>query len=399
MTLNVRTDLTPAEIAHEHFRFGAAFEARNAKAALVKPRHLPLRIGYVSGDYKASPVTWFIKPVLEHHDRTRVTTYCYSNVAIEDEVTARVKPHADYWRKIHGMSDDAVCDLIQSDKIDVLVDLSGHTLGNRLGVFARRPAMVQATWLGYLNTTGLKSIDFRITDRHTGPEGVTEELHSEALLRMPESQWCWVPFYDVPAKAAFGRRERLVFGSFNYAGKVNAETLDLWSRVLREVPDSELRIHAVSQPEFRATMLERLEARQIARDRVTFVPHLAIEKYFDAFREVDIALDTMPYNGGTTTFVTYWMGVPMVALAGNRGIARGGYSIAKSAGLEELIALDADQYVETNVRLATDDGFRVALARSLRDRLMQSALADAKRFTRDLEALFEEMIERKVASS
>jgi len=394
MTLNVRTDISPEAIAREHFRFGEAFDRAAPAAPAARSGKRPLRVGYVSGDYKASPVAWFIAPVLEHHDPDRVETFCYSNVAVEDEVTARIRPLADHWRPIHGANDEAVRDLVRADGIDILVDLSGHTLGNRLALFAMRAAPVQASWLGYLNTTGLQSIDFRITDAHTDPEGMTEHLHSEALARMPHSQWCWVPFHEAPPRPA-EHHGQPVFGSFNYAGKVNDATLDLWAQVLRAVPGSELRVHAADNTEFRATVTRKLEARGVAATRVSFVAHLPIDKYFEAFNAVDIALDTFPYNGGTTTFTTYWMGVPMVALPGDRGIARGSYSIARSAGLDELVARDAAHFVELNASLALDPAGRARLSAGLRDRLMRSVLGDAARFTRDLESLYAWMIERK----
>jgi predicted O-linked N-acetylglucosamine transferase (SPINDLY family) len=354
-------------------------------------------VGYVSGDFRATPVAWFIAPVLRHHDPERIETYCYSNAPAEDEITARLRPEADHWRRIHDLDDDAVVALVQRDGIDVLVDLSGHTLANRLGVFARRAAPVQATWLGYLNTTGLASMDYRITDAHTDPVGRSEALHSERLARMPHSQWCWVPFHDAQAKVV---EEPVagaapVFASFNHTGKISDASVELWSAILRRVPRAKLRVHAAGRADQEEILRARFSAHGVDASRLSFVPDLPIDGYFDAFRGVDIALDTFPYNGGTTTFVTYWMGVPMVALTGQRGIARGGYSIARSAGFDELIARNAQEYVELNVALAEDAPRRVALARTLRDRLMASVLGDAERFTRDLEALYHDMVARK----
>ncbi len=393
MALNVRSELSAEDIAREHFRFGAEFPTTPpAPRPAVRTPRRPLRVGYVSGDFRASPVAWFIAPVLQHHDRQRIESFCYSNAEREDEVTARLRPSCGHWRPIHGLDDAAVESLVRSDGIDVLVDLSGHSAFNRLGVFARRAAPTQVTWLGYLNTTGLRSMDYRITDRHTDPEGATEALHTERLARMPHSQWCWVPFYDERERGGESAPgDAPVFASFNHTGKINGATLDLWCAILRELPGATLRVHGATRADFVASLLRRVEERGIARERVTPVPHLPIDKYFDAFRHVDIALDTFPYNGGTTTFVTYWMGVPMVALVGARGIARGSYSIAKSAGFDELIARDADEYLRANLRLARDAKYRRALAAALRARLMASPLADARRFTRDLETLYEAM--------
>lgn len=394
MSLNVREDLAPEEIASEHFAFGKAFET-DAPATITRAaKKGPVRVGYVSGDFKAHPVAWFIEPVLAHHDRDAFETYCYSNVARPDELTARVRAQADCWRPIHGRDDAAVADMIRADKIDVLIDLAGHTSDSRLAVFARRPAPVQAGWLGYLNTSGLRAMDYRITDRHTDPEGMTEALHTEKLVRMPESQWFWVPPYDIPARqfADSPPPRPVTFGSFNHLGKITDACLDKWCEVLRRVPDSLLRIHGVGQPAYSQRLLARLARRGVDEGRVTLIGWLGIHEYFAAFNDVDIALDTMPYNGGTTTFVTYWMGVPMVALAGTRGIARGGYSIAKSAGYEELAALSLEQWTERNVALAKDGAGRLALSRSLRPRLEASPLMDPARFTRDLGNLYRDML-------
>lgn len=396
MTLNVRADIAPEMLFEEHRRFGRAFDV----PGLARPPLLPrqgrrIRVGYVSGDFRASPVAWFISPVLEHHEPDRFETFCYANVQADDFVTADLRGKSDHWRSIWGLDDAAAARMIRDDGIDVLVDLTGHSANARLGVFALRPAPVQATWVGYLNTTGLAAMDYRVTDAYTDPVGASEHLHTERLLRMPHSQWCWVPYHAAAEKAfpdAPSSRP-VVFGSFNHAGKINGLTLDLWARVLDRVPGSRLRIHAVNRSDLAETLCSRLGERGIARERIETVGQLAIDRYFDAFRDVDIAFDAFPYNGGTTTFVTYWMGVPMVALVGERGIARGGYSIASSAGFEELIARDAARFVEMNVALAHDGARRLELSRGLRRRLMASPLADAGAFTRALEALYDKMLD------
>jgi predicted O-linked N-acetylglucosamine transferase (SPINDLY family) len=235
-------------------------------------------------------------------------------------------------------------------------------------------------------------MDYRITDRYTDPEGMTEALHTEKLARMPESQWCWVPPYEVPERKPAGTPRPVTFGSFNSLAKIQDPCLDKWCEVLRRVPDSLLRVYGMGHPVYSHRLLARLAERGVEKRRVTLVGWLQIHEYFDAFGDVDIALDTMPYNGGTTTFATYWMGVPMVALAGTRGIARGGYSIARSAGYGELCVTSGEQWVERNVELAKDEAGRLALGRSLRPRLQASALMDAARFTRDLESLYRGML-------
>jgi predicted O-linked N-acetylglucosamine transferase (SPINDLY family) len=394
-SLNLRDDVDGATVAREHFKFGELLEGKSPATPLPpRPRNARIRVGYVSGDLLTHPVAWFLIPVLGHHDREAFETFCYSSGHVDD-MTPRVRGAADHWRPIARREDSQVVDLIRQDGIDVLVDLSGHTPRNRLGVFARRAAPVQATWLGYLNTTGVRTMDFRITDRHTDPEGSSEALHTEKLARMPHSQWAYVP-HDIVALKPVPRPPGapVVFGSFNQMAKVSDGCLDLWCEVLRRVPQSILRVHAVPDDVAKQDLLGRLAARGVDAARVETRDRVPTDEYLAAIADVDIALDSMPYNGGTTTLDTFYMGVPLVALAGPRGIGRGSYSIAKSAGLEELVTHTPGEYVERNVALAKDPAARLALRQSIRPRLEASPLMDAVGFTRDLEALYRGMLNR-----
>jgi protein O-GlcNAc transferase len=394
-SLNLRDEVDAVTVAREHFKFGALLQSKSPATPLpARPRNERIRVGYVSGDLLAHPVAWFLLPVLVHHDAERFETFCYSSGHV-DELTPRVRAAAHHWRPIARREDSQVVDLIRQDGIDVLVDLSGHTPRNRLGVFARRAAPVQATWLGYLNTTGLQAMDFRITDGHTDPEGASEALHSETLARLPHSQWAYVPHNVVPLRCApRAPGAPVVFGSFNQLAKVSDGCLDLWSDVLRRVPGSVLRVHAVPDEVAKRDLLARLAQRGVDGSRVETRGRVPTAEYLAAIADVDIALDAMPYNGGTTTLDTFYMGVPLVALAGERGIGRGSYSIAKSAGLEELVALTPADYVQRNVALANDPAARLELRRSIRPRLEASPLMDPVRFTRDLEALYRGMLNR-----
>jgi predicted O-linked N-acetylglucosamine transferase (SPINDLY family) len=393
-SLNLRHDVDPAFVAAEHRRFGSMMAARaepasaRARPARRKGRR-PLRVGYVSGDLLAHPVAWFLMPVLRNHDRGEVQSYCYSSGHV-DAVTERVRAVTDHWRPIAKRSDDDVLRLIDADEIDILVDLSGHTPRNRLAVFARRAAPVQACWLGYLNTTGLATMDYRITDAFTDPPGMTESLHTEQLARLPHSQWAYVPHTEgaTPREAPRAPGEPIVFGSFNQMSKLSDGCLDLWAEVLSQVPDARLRVHAVPDAVASGDVLARLEARGVARSRVEMRGRMLTGEYLAALADVDIALDAFPYNGGTTTLDTYWMSVPMVALAGARGISRGSFSVASSAQLEELVVHDRAGFVARNVALARDAGERTRLRRTIRGRLQESPVMDAVRFTRDLEALY-----------
>jgi predicted O-linked N-acetylglucosamine transferase (SPINDLY family) len=390
-SLNLRDDVEPGFVAAEHRRYGRMMAADAPAAARPARRRgrRPLRVGYVSGDLIAHPVAWFLMPVLRHHDRGEVQSYCYSSGHV-DAVTERVRALTDHWRPIARRGDDDVMRLIAADEIDILVDLSGHTPRNRLALFARRAAPVQATWLGYLNTTGLATMDYRITDAYADPAGMTEALHTEQLARMPHSQWAYVPHTEgTPTRdepRASG--EAVVFGSFNQMAKLSDGCLDLWAEVLRALPEARLRVHAVPDEVAAEDLRARLASRGVARERVEMRGRVPTAEYLASIADVDIALDAFPYNGGTTTLDTYWMGVPMVALAGPRGISRGSFSIASSAQLEELLAQDRAGYVARNVDLARDREARTRLRRAIRPRLRESPVMDAERFTRDLEALY-----------
>jgi protein O-GlcNAc transferase len=406
-SLNLRDDLDAQAVAREHFTFGKTlgafgktlevsgrtFERGRSETRAVEHGKRPIRVGYVSGDFMKHPVALFLRPILAAHDDAAFETFCYSNGHTEDELTAELRESAGQWRAIAGRGDPWVEALVREDGIDILVDLSGHTAHNRLGLFARKPAPVQATWLGYLNTTGLEAMDFRICDRFTDPEGETEKFNTESLARLPGSQWCYAPYYDIPLRPLRPAGERPVtFGSFNQFAKVSDSCLDLWAQILQRVPDSRLRVYGVPAGVALEDFHGRLEARGIPRSRVTLSGRAGILDYFAAIEDVDIALDSMPYNGATTTLDTMWMGVPVVALRGERAIGRGSYSIASAAGFGELLAQNGAEYVEKNVALAQDGAARLALRRSMRERLRGSVVMDTERFTRDLEDLYRKML-------
>ncbi len=389
-SLNLRDDLDAETIFNEHRRFGQRLEQETAPCAAER-RPLPadhrIRVGYVSGDLKEHPVALFLRPVLKHHDRSRFEVFCYSNCATADSLTRELKSSVDHWRNIADLDDSSVARMIGADAIDVLVDLSGHTGLSRLMLFAHRPAPLQVTWLGYLNTTGLRTIDFRICDRHTDPPGATDHLYTERLFRMPNSQWCYMPVYDIPLRAPPHPDDpgRLVLGSFNQYSKLSDECLDSWCELMRRLPSAELKVLDVRTERSAADLLERMGRRGIDRHRIALLPRLAILDYFAAIGDVDIALDTIPYNGATTTLDILWMGVPLVAPAGPKSITRGSASILRTLGMPELISHDKRDYIDLSLRLAADTEKRSELRRSLRPRMEASPLMDAARFTRDLE--------------
>jgi predicted O-linked N-acetylglucosamine transferase (SPINDLY family) len=359
-------------------------------------KHARVRVGYLSGDFIQHPVALFLRPVLMHHDGARFELFGYSNNAKEDGMTQEIRSRIDHWRNIASLDDDAAAQLVRADDLDVLIDLSGHSARSRILLFNFRCAPVQATWLGYLNTTGLRSADFRICDRFTDPPGMTEALHSEELLQLPDSQWCYLPVFDIRRVPTPKRKapEHVVFGSFNHASKLSDRCIDLWCRVLRAVPGSEVRLYAAPAGQATAALRGRFEQRGIERGRISVEPRTNIADYFAAIGDVDVALDSIPYNGGTTTCDVLWMEVPLVALAGDRPAARSGVSILSTLRLSELIAATDDEYVAINVRLAKDVEWRRHLRNTLRERMRTSPLMDAARFTRGFEDAIRRMLRK-----
>jgi protein O-GlcNAc transferase len=353
-----------------------------------------LRIGYVSADFRRHPVAWFTESLLRAHDRSAVEITCYSNNRVDDEATERLKSLADRWRPIRGLDDAAGAALIRDDAIDILVDLSGHTTGNRLGIFLAKPAPVQCTWLGYYATTGLATIDYIIADRFVLPEG-EEGLYVEKPWRLPDSYLCFTPpdpavaIGELPAS----RNGRVTFGSCNNVFKVNLAVVGLWSRLLHEVPDSALllRSHVLTDARVRSRLAEQFAANGVSGERLTLLPVAPREELLATYNAIDIALDPFPYGGGTTTAEALWMGVPVVSLRGDRFTGRVSESILAAIGLPDLVVADADAYLARAAALAADLPRLAALRADLRRRVERSPICEALRFARNLEAAYRAM--------
>ena len=391
------SDSVSADVLFErHVAFGRRLEAGSPRRFRFRERRgakRPLRIGYVSADLSYHPVGLFLLPVLEHHDRAKIEAYCYATGPQVDDFTHRLRGAAHAWREGHALADDELADRIYADGIDVLVDLAGHSGVSRLGVFAQKPAPVQASWLGYLGTTGLTRIDYRITDRYCDPAGLTERRHTEALLRLPATQWCYRPFVDLePAThAPVERNGSITFGSFTQTAKLSPTTLALWARLFEALPDARLLVAGVAPGAATARLRARLASAGIVASRIELEPFLPVADYLRLYDRVDIALDPLPYSGGTSTCDALWMGVPVITLPGERPASRSAASILASLGLQDWIADDADDYLARAVRFAADTRVVGDLRRSLRPRMRASPLTDEARFTRHLEDAFERM--------
>jgi protein O-GlcNAc transferase len=352
-----------------------------------------LKVGYVSGDFRKHSVAYFFEPLLEAHDRARVHVTCYSTATVEDEVTARLKSRADAWCDVAQFSDEQAAEMIRADGIDVLVDLSGHSGLNRLLIFARRPAPVQVTYLGYPGTTGMGAIGYRITDGLADPPGMTESLYAEKLFRVPGCAWCYRPDPDSPGVGELpaARTGNITFGSFNRVGKIGAGLIELWAGILSEVSGSRLLMKSewLGERMAQSRLLEAFAKHGIGQDRLEMVGRTkSTREHLEMYGRVDLALDSFPYNGTTTTCEAMWMGVPVITLAGSVHHSRVGLSLVNAAGLPELAAANPREYVEKTVELAKDIPRLRELRRTLRQCMASSVLMDATRLARDIEMLY-----------
>ena len=397
---------TQAELFAAHLAYAQHFEAP------LKEKWLPhsntrepgkrLKIGYVSPDFRKHSVAYFIETVFAHHNREQVEVYCYSNNPISDEVTLRLKSLVEHWCDIKMRDDEAVATQIRHDGIDILIDLAGHTAGSRLLTFARKPAPVQASWLGYPCTTGLSAVDYRISDIYADPVGMSERYYSETLYRLPATTTCYHPPHPSPEVGSLPALAQgsITFGSFNNLPKVTPEVRALWARILLATPGSRLMLktNSLADMSARQHLIAEFAGHGIAEERLILASHDATHYgHLDRYNKVDIGLDPFPYNGVTTTFEAMWMGVPVVAMTGNSYVSRMGVNILSNLGLTELLAGTPEEYVAIATRLAGDPEHLAELRGGLRERMTSSPLTDGKRFTLDLEKAYREMWQTFVA--
>jgi predicted O-linked N-acetylglucosamine transferase (SPINDLY family) len=351
-----------------------------------------IKVGYVAPDFRDHCQSFFTLPLLSNHDRDRFEIVCYADVAVPDAVTHRLQGCVEGWRETAGLSDAELADRIRADGVDVLVDLTVHMAHHRLLTFARRPAPVQVTWLGYPGTTGLEAIDYRLSDPHLDPPD-HDRFYAERTLRLPDTFWCYDPLTDgpdvndLPANAT----GHVTFGCLNNFCKVTDPTLDLWARAMTAVPGSRLLLLA-PEGSARRRVTGHLARHGITPDRLDFVGRRSRHAYLQAYQRIDIGLDTFPYNGHTTTLDACWMGVPVVTKVGASAVARAGWSQLSNLNLRHLAAHTDDGFVATAVALAADLPRLSTLRRSLRPRLALSPLCDGPRFARHVESAYTAMV-------
>jgi protein O-GlcNAc transferase len=399
LALNYIDGVSPQEILAEHQRWAARY-AEPLTAVATKPDTDPikgrrLRVGYVSPDFSNHAVAYFFEPVFNAHDRSAFEIFCYSNVLAPDKVTARLRATAEHWRDIAPLGDEQAAALIRDDHLDLLVDLSGHTARNRLLVFARRVAPVQLTWIGYPNTTGLSAIDFRLTDAVSDPVGKTESLHTEKLMRLPGPFSVYQPPADAPPVGPLPSLVApLTFGCFNNFAKVTPSMIALWSRLLGAIPESRLflKSRGLEDPETATRIHGSFAKHGVNEERILLDGReLSVPAHLALYHQVDVALDTFPYNGTTTTCEALWMGVPVITLAGETHVARVGASLLTHVGAASWIAPTPEEYCQKAIELALDLRRMPSLRGELRERMRNSPLCDAALFTRGLEKIFRDI--------
>lgn len=359
-----------------------------------------LKIGYLSADFCRHPVGFFIEPIISHHDRSRFEVYCYAKLRLDDQMTERIRQIADHFVDITHLSYSEAAERIHRDGIDILVELGGHTAGSALQILAYKPAPVQISYLGYPNTSGLSAIDFRISDPYTDIEGGTR--YTEQLLRMPTTFLTLRPVSELPRNDSSPSEKlgRITFGSFNHIRKLNKDVIEVWSTILDRVHGSRLLLKArgLEDPSIRENIAKAFSEFGVDPERLQFAGFTeSYEEHARKYNEVDIALDTFPYNGTTTTCEALWMGVPVVTLCGKSHASRVSYSILKNIGFEVTIAKSRGEYIEKAVSLAGKPQYLGMLRRCLPVLLRHSPICRPELITRELERLYRDAWEQKTA--
>lgn len=393
MTQQFIPAVSAEQLLASHKEFAAQFETplRRSwpKHANVRSHAKRLKVGYVSGDFRTHAVAHFIKPILRHHDRNQYEVFAYGTCQKQDAVTDEIIAMVDQSQPTFGMTDQQMAGQIQADGIDILVDLSGHTAYNRLLVFAQKPAPIQIAYVGYLSTTGLGAMDYRITDKLAEPDGF-DRYYTEKLLRMPDSMWCFEPPTDDLAISPLPALQNgfLTFGSFNSVDKIDIESIKLWSILLRELPSA--RMLFMAAPEVRPHFIEQFREHGIATSRIEYFGKLPPGEFRKMIQRVDISLDSFPVNGATTTCESLWQGVPALSLSGERFLSRNGLSILGAAGLPDFSARTQKELIDTALLLADNLPILANIRSGMREHLLAAPLLDQRQFVQNLEALYRE---------
>ncbi|MHB1676708.1 MAG: tetratricopeptide repeat protein [Sulfuriferula sp.] len=390
---------TPSELIAEHLRYAAQFEAPLKRAwqphlNSCEPNR-PLKIGYVSPDFRNHSVAFFIEPVLANHEKSQVEVFCYYNNYLHDAVTDRLAAAADHWVPCIGLTDDQLAERIRKDGIDILVDLSVHSAQHRLLTFARKPAPVQVSWIGYAGTTGLDAMDYRLTDEYMDPPGMTEQYHSEKLVRLRTAYIYQAPAESPPVNELPSlTSSQFILACLNNLAKINQDTIHLWGRILTALPHAKLMLGNTDSESTKQRLIDMFGQEGVDPERLILQPKMSLMDYLALHHRIDLALDCFPYNGGITTCHSLWMGVPVITLAGNRSISRVGASLMMRAGLAEFITHSPDQYLERTLQVARNLPKLSQIRQTLGERITSNINNDPKHLTRELETAFRLMWEK-----
>lgn len=397
LCLNYIAQHDPHELLTEHKRWAQKFTSH-------LPHHIThpnpadgdrrLRIAYISRDFRQHPVASFFTPILENHDLRSCEIICYSDVPNPDSITQYLRSKSQKWRDICGLTDEAVANMIRNDRIDILVDLAGHTSGNRLMVLARKPAPVQITYLGYPATTGLTTIDYLLTDKIADPPG-TQHHYTERLIYLDTGFSCYKPPTNAPKVMPSPARENgfVTFGSLNMLGKLDENVINLWCRILQSVPSSQLLIFRWElRGKIKDQLLATFQKKGLSTERINLLSEPPKDQnHFSVYSLIDIALDTFPWSGHTTACEALWMGVPVITLCGSTRASRMTSSVLHQLGLTNLSARSMDGYLQAAITLALDADGLIAIRAGLRNRMISSPLCDSKAFTTCLESAYRSM--------
>lgn len=398
---NNLSQLSREEVFRRHCEWASHFEtpllAPVKFANLARDPERKLRIGYVSGDFKTHPVGFLLRDILRYHDKSKFEVHCYSMVIRSEDVLPELREVADNWEDIFFLSDEEVASMIRKAEIDILVDLSGHTAYHRLLAFARRPAPIQVEWIGYFHSTGMKSMDYFITDPYTSPQD-GGQLFNETPVFMPHTRFCYGPPVYAPevVQPPVEKSGSITFGSFNRLPKMTDEVVAAWAKILHAVPASRLVLKsgALADTTVKDRLISRFTKLGISQERLDMREGSTHVEMLDQYGDIDVALDTFPFNGGMTTLEALWMGVPVVTIAGNTVVSRQTVSALANIGLaDELAFPNIEAYIQGAIALAYDRERLSKLRQEMRPRMAASPLRQPEQFVRDLEALYRRMWE------
>jgi predicted O-linked N-acetylglucosamine transferase (SPINDLY family) len=391
LSLHYRADVTLRELAEAHAdyerQFAAPLRSTWKPHGNVRNPERQLRLGFVSPDLRRHPVAYFLIRFLENLDRGQCEAICYSNRPAKDDVTTRIQAAAATFRDVFAWSDEHLVEQIRSDQIDILFDLAGHTAKNRLRVFARKPAPIQVTWLGYVGTTGLRAMDYILADRHVIPAGA-EAYYCERVLRLPDGYVCYDPPSFAPGVLPLPALERqyVTFASFNNPAKIAPQVVAVWATILRRLPQARLvlKYKALHEASVAVRFREMFAGHGIDPGRVALAGWSGHQEFLEQYNGVDIALDPFPHNGGMTTCEALWMGVPVITCPGTTFAGRQSLTHLSNIGLTETIAHNLDEYADLAVALAGDLARLAAIRAGLRSQVAVSPLCDGQRFAGNL---------------